>query len=109
MDVLPDSRAHHSRDAIFIAGHGWFEWVHCANCGKRYGLVPEAHITHVFALCDQGCAGKYGDMAHTYVDPDAVYRERASDAALKKYGRPLTPGEVERELSDPSSIFSVSR
>jgi hypothetical protein len=72
-------------------------------------MVPEHHITHVFALCDQGCAGKYGDAAHEYVDPDAIYRELASAEALAKYGRPLTPAEVEKELEGSSPIALIAR
>lgn len=72
-------------------------------------MVPESHITHVFALCDHGCAGKYGDTAHEYVDPDAIYRERACAEAIAKYGRPLTPAEVEKELESTSPIAAIAR
>lgn len=101
-DVLPECRARDRKGAIHTP-NGWFVPVYCANCGKIAGMVPESHITHVFALCDNGCAGKYGDTAHEYVDPDAIYRERATAEALKKYGRALTPAEVERELDNVSS------
>jgi hypothetical protein len=83
--------------------------VYCANCGKPYGMVPESHITHVFALCDQGCAGKYGDAAHKYIDPDAVYADIATAEAFAKYGRPLTPAEVEKELEGGGPIAAITR
>jgi hypothetical protein len=103
-EVLPDSRARETRGLIRTPT-GNMVPVYCANCGKPAGLVPESHITHVFALCDHGCAGKYGDAAHGMVDPDAIYRERATEAALKKYGRPLTQAEIERELDDRDSAL----
>ena len=43
-------------------------------------MVPESHITHVFALCDQGCAGKYGDTANGHADPDYVFRANLAEA-----------------------------
>jgi hypothetical protein len=101
-DVLPDSRTRERKGAIHTP-RGWFVPVHCANCGKVAGMVPESHITHVFALCDHGCAGKYGDGAHHFVDPDAIYREKATAEALAKYGRALTQAEAQRELDNVSS------
>jgi hypothetical protein len=107
-NILPDSRPRERRGAIRTP-QGTFVPVYCANCGKPYGMVPESHITHVFALCDHGCAGKYGDAAHAYVDPDAVYRDLACAEAIEKYGRPLTPAEVARELESGTPIAAIAR
>lgn len=107
-DILPDSRPIVRRGSIRLGDQN-FVPVYCANCGNRYGLVPESHITHVFALCDHGCAGQYGDAAHHYIDPDAIYREKACHEALAKYGRALTPAEVEKEMTSMSPLASLAR
>ncbi len=106
--LLPDSRPIRRTGAIELRGV-WYVPVYCANCGKRYGMVPEHHITHVFALCDQGCAGKYGDGAHHYVDPDAIYRERATEEVFLKHGRPLTAAEVTRAVENNSALRALAR
>lgn len=84
----------------------WYVPVYCANCGKQYGMVPESHVSFVFALCDQGCAGRWGDLAHTYVDPDELYRRYMIEAQIEGFGRLLTPEEVTRELAQRESAMA---
>lgn len=105
-DNLPDSRSRAGRGVVLVNGEN-FVPVYCANCGKPYGVVPESHITHVFVLCDQGCAGKFGDLAHTYADPDELFRRNATEAQLEKFGRLLTPEEVEKAIEDRDSVFAA--
>jgi len=69
-------------------------------------MVPEKLITHVTALCDDGCAGKYGDLASTYKDPDAVFRENLGEA-LSPLGRQVTPEELDRMLDAPSPALAA--
>ena len=69
-------------------------------------MVPEKLITHVTALCDDGCAGKYGDLASTYKDPDAVFRENLGEA-LGPLGRQVTLEELEKMLESPSPALAA--
>ena len=57
-----------------------------------------------FYLCDD-CAVKYGDVAGTWVEPDAVFWQKVREAQLDRHQRELTPVEVVRELDDPSSYL----
>jgi hypothetical protein len=103
-DLLPDSRAREAKGSVrspignLIPGY-------CANCGIRWGMVPENDTTFLFVLC-QPCADSWGPIAHTYVEPDAVFYERVHNAQLEQHGRPLTVGELTRELEDPSSTLA---
>jgi len=112
-DVLPDSRARGGRS---VSGPNGIQYVpiYCVNCGRRYGLVPASMITHVTALCDHGCAGKYGDEAHFYADGDTKIRQdgvEAVAALIKKLGRPVTLAELERRVSEEttSPLAAVAR
>lgn len=111
--LLPDSRAKRDRS---IAGPGGIQYVpiYCINCGKRYGFVPASMITHVTALCDQGCAGKFGDEAHFYADGDTKIRQDGVEAVadlMKKLGRPVTLAELDRRASEDSTsaLAAVAR
>ena len=103
--VLPDSRTRDRRGIIHKDGVNYVP-VYCVNCGKSAGMVPEKLITHVTALCDDGCAGKYGDLASTYKDPDAVFRENLGEA-LSPLGRQVTPEELDRMLGAPSPALAA--
>jgi hypothetical protein len=105
-DILPNSRAKESKNILLIDGINYVP-VYCANCGKQQGMVPENHISHVFALCDRGCAGKYGDLAHSYVDPDEIFRRQATEEQLTKFGRLLTAEEVTLELEKRESLLAA--
>jgi hypothetical protein len=112
-DMLPDSRSRSHRGGVKVNGVE-YEPIYCVNCGKQYGLVPAALITHVTALCDTGCAGKYGDLAHFYVDADAKFRANAIEAVaelVKKLGRPVTADELDRIAKEDatSSLAAVYR
>jgi hypothetical protein len=113
VDVLPDSRARERRGSI--KGPDGIEYVpiYCINCGRRYGMVPATTITHVTALCDHGCAGQYGDLAHTYVDGDEKYKLDAAEAMAKlvaRLGRPVTAAELDEIAKDSTSpLAAVAR
>lgn len=103
-DLLPDSRSRERRGAI-RSPQGTLIPVYCANCGKRWGMVPEEFITFDFCLCDP-CADKYGNIAHTYREPDAVFWDRIAEAQREEHGHFLTLEELTRELADPASTMS---
>jgi hypothetical protein len=103
-DFLPDSRPRVRRGGI-RSPQGTVIPIYCANCGCDYGMVPEQMITFAFALC-QACADKYGHIAHTYQEPDAVFWNRVYEAQLEEYRRPLTALELVVELDDPTTVMA---
>jgi hypothetical protein len=105
IDILPDSRTRYSRESVRGPNGITYIPLHCANCGKKGGMVPEKMITFAFYLCQSPCAEKYGDDAHFYKEPDEVFWERVAAAELEDRGRPLTPQELVVELEDTSSVF----
>lgn len=104
-DILPDSRPRERKGIVLVDGVN-FTPVYCINCGKPAGMVPCEMITHVTALCDDGCAGKYGDLASTYQDPDSVFRENLGEA-LSPLGRTVTLEELNRMLEQPSPALAA--
>src|SRR2546428_13927358 len=82
-------------------GATWWVPIFCANCGTSGGRVPEDNVTFAFYLC-QSCANSWGDIAHTYVEPDVVFWQRVEEAQLEKHGRLLTNNELVKALDDPS-------
>jgi hypothetical protein len=54
-------------------------------------------VHFLFVLCDP-CAETHGDIAHTYVEPDAVFYTRLREEQLEQYGRELTVGELAAEI-----------
>jgi DNA-directed RNA polymerase subunit N (RpoN/RPB10) len=87
--------------------------IYCFHCGKQYGMVPDTLITHVSALCDDGCSDKYGHTAHFYVDADAKFRTDQLEAAQKvtdRLGRPVTAAELDEMAKDACSpLAAVAR
>lgn len=104
-DILPDSRARVTRGVVCSAEHGNLIPIFCANCGKKWGMVPEEHITFAFALCDK-CEEAHGAPAHLYAEPDSVFWERVANAQAEKEIDMSNPLVVAKQLEDPSSIFS---
>ena len=101
--ILPDSRLRESKGAV-RGPDGNLVPIFCANCGKGQGMVNEKHCTFAFSLCEP-CAETFGDDAHFYKEPDAVFWERVAQAELEEKGRPLTVSELQVELEDTSSTF----
>ena len=79
-NVLPDSRARAPNGSAPGFGLTWVP-IFCANCGASGGRVPECNMTFAFYLC-QKCADSWGDIAHTYMEPDAVFWKRVHDERL---------------------------
>lgn len=104
-NILPDSR---TRERRIVAGPNGENYtpIYCINCGRPQGMVPEKLITHVTALCDEGCAGKYGDLADTYRDPDEVFRENLGEA-LGPLARVVTLDQLEAMLNEPSPALAA--
>lgn len=95
--ILPDSRMRRPVGS-FPSVHGTRIPVYCANCGAQWGNVPEKYVTFDFCLCDK-CEG-YGDIAHMYKEPDAIFWERVENemrevesvqALLASVSDPRTP------------------
>ena len=111
VDILPDCRAGRAGDrkGAIETPSGWLIPVHCANCGREWGLVPEKHLTFAFCLCEP-CAEKHGDPAHFYKEPDAAFWERIANEHKERQANglfvPTTPEELAKELEDPSSVFA---
>lgn len=103
-DVLPDSRAKTKRGIVSVKGSNYVP-IYCASCGAPGGGVSEEHVTFAFYLCDY-CFEKWGPIAGTYVEPDAVFFEKVKQAQLEKYGRFLTTEEIAKEAADESSVIS---
>jgi hypothetical protein len=112
-DVLPDCRTRRATGGIHAPGGGTLLPIYCANCGKKWGMVPEEHITFAFALCNP-CSEKHGDIAHMYKEPDHVFWARLDEAQRERKAQihatsgdgALTPAELTTALSDPSSALS---
>ena len=77
IDILPDSRPERPKGAKQINATWWMP-IYCANCGHDGGLVPEDNMTFAFYLC-QSCADTWGPIAHTYMEPDAVFWRRVAE------------------------------
>jgi hypothetical protein len=87
--------------------HGaWWVPIFCASCGADGGLVPEAHMTFAFYLCNV-CSKKYGHLTCTMVEPDAVFWERVAQEQLEKYGRYLTTEEMQEVAAGTSPLSTL--
>jgi hypothetical protein len=70
-NVLPDCRLARTERTILRDGDGWVP-VFCANCSVEGPQVPAKNCTFAFWLCN-ACAGKWGELAGTYLMPDEVF------------------------------------
>jgi hypothetical protein len=68
--------------------------IFCANCGKANGYVPEENMDFVCWLCDP-CAEKHGAELNLCLIPDELFWQKAHFEMLEKYGRILTPAELQ--------------
>jgi len=73
-DILPSSRLQRPTGALHRPG-GWWIPIACANCGADGGFVPEDNASFAFYLCNN-CADRWGPIANTYSEPDALFWER---------------------------------
>ena len=103
-DTLPESRMRRPVGGI-RSPHGTLIPTYCAQCGKKWGMVPEKHITFAFVLCEP-CAETMGPIAHTYKEPDDVFWKRVVDAQLEEHGEILGPEALAKELDDPTTVMS---
>jgi hypothetical protein len=107
VDILPDTRARRATGVI-RSSEGNLVPIHCANCGRRWGMVPEKHITFAFALCE-ACEEKHGHPAHFYKEPDEVFWVRvraAEEEQRRKDAWPTTPEAFLKALSEPGSVVA---
>jgi len=101
VDILPDSRAKRTVGSKQINGTWWIP-IFCANCGAVGGFVSEVNMKLAFYLCDN-CGEKWGTIANTWTEPDAVFFQRVTEAQLEKYSRLLGPVELLKALEDENS------
>lgn len=119
VNILPESRTRIPKRVVslmhpLIRRRINYVQIFCANCGVPGPLVPSDNITFSFWLCDvkngdpsAGCSAKWGQLAGTFTEPDAVFFQKLKDAQLEKFGRELTPAELLDELRSESSIISM--
>ena len=112
IDILPDSRAKNAVNVTIMAYKGIgmnMVPLYCANCGVPGPLVFEANCTFAFWLCNENqndCAAKWGALAGTWTEPDAVFFDRVKSEMLETYGYELSPQEIIEVLKDDSSVLS---
>lgn len=109
-DLLPNSIPRNPRiDWSLSRGHHRWLYIFCANCGADGGRVLEQDIPNkeefAFYLCNS-CAEKHGSIPGTYMVPDEVFFQKATEMQVEKYGRTLTAEETAIELQDGSSLMS---
>lgn len=85
---------------------GWMVPVFCANCGASGGMVPQENMTFAFYLCDP-CHEKHGVIAGTLAVPDEVFFEQVKQEQLDKYGRLLSPAELQHVVDANSSPLAT--
>lgn len=102
-DILPDSRARVVRGSV-RSPHGNLVPVHCANCGKPWGMVNEKDMTFAFALCTP-CSEVFGDDAHFYSEPDEVFWARAAEAMAEH--KVTTPEEVAAKIESGANSLTT--
>lgn len=71
-------------------------------------MVPEEAMTFAFVLCDS-CAEKYGDIAHTYKEPDSVFWARLEEAQMERQGRAMTLAELVVAIDEDSTFQALAR
>lgn len=106
-NLLPNCLTQSPKIDYSLGKAGDWLYLFCANCGADGGRVQETDLPQQFAfyLC-QPCADKYGQVAGTYMEPDAVFWEKVKQAQLEKFGRELEPFEVVEALKDSDHILS---
>lgn len=103
--LLPDSRTREIK-TIFRGGVP-HERLYCANCHHEGPLVvsDSSYRSFAFYLCN-GCADKHGKIDGYYMVPDEVFAEQMKQEQIEKYGRILTPNELDDVLNDPHSTLA---
>lgn len=103
IDILPESRPRDRKGAVQTKD-GWLIPIYCANCSKKWGMVPEKNITFAFALCDP-CSETHGHPAHFYAEPDAVFWRRVAEEAQDMRLLSLSQQELQKHFEDQSSAI----
>lgn len=103
--ILPSSMTRESRGGVAVNGASR-EAYYCANCAKQGGWSDRAPGNFIFWICDL-CHERLGPIVAEGITPLAPDRQRLAEAQLEDYGRPLTPAEIEQQLSDVNSPLSV--
>lgn len=99
VNILPDSRTRIVRGSV-PTKRGNMVPISCANCGAPRGYVDEKMCTFAFALCEP-CAEQFGDDAHFYKEPDAVFWARCAEAQANEGIEEVE--DLAMALSDPSN------
>ena len=106
-ELLPDSRLARPTGVVW-RGNAWWVPIFCANCGRDGGFVPEENCTFACYLC-LDCSEKMGAIAHTYLEPDAVFWARVAAEQLEKYQRFLTPTELLAAMESDTPLGHLLR
>lgn len=109
--VLPDSRLKSSRVVVRgLLGGKVVNWVKifCANCGKPYGMVPEASCTFACWLCDP-CADKWGPEFGAALMPEEVFWRNVHQEMLDVHGRILNDDELRKVAETSSPLTTLLR
>lgn len=109
--ILPDSRLRDRMKGVvrgLLKGFGAINWVpiYCANCGKPNGHVAEENCNFVCWLCTP-CSETYGAQFGEGLIPDEVFWSKVRDEQLEKYGRVLTPAEIQTVADSGCSPLST--
>ena len=100
-DVLPDSRTKVQNKSVFFRGIYWTP-IFCANCGADGGLVPSENCNFAFYLCTP-CSEKWQALLGTHCEPDTIFWQKVKDEQMERYGRELSPPEMEEVLKDENN------
>lgn len=115
--LLPDTRARDPKGRVWTRRFGWMVKVHCGNCRRPHGMVPEKGMTFAFVLCKR-CEA-FGDTSKfAFAEPDEVYWERMrleveearqrADSLRGTLDPEFDPvAWIKAQLADPSSPVSL--
>lgn len=108
--VLPNSRLQDSKGVIRGQFGGWgrlnLRPIFCANCGKLGAYVPEENCTFAIWLCDHPCAEQWGPQYGLAAMPDEIFWQKVQQEQMEKYGRYLTPNEMQALAQNSTSAMS---
>lgn len=113
IDVLPDSRLKDRVKGVvrgLFKGVGFINWipVYCANCGRPHGYVPEESCDFACWLCT-ACSETWGAQFGLALMPDEVFWLKVKQEQLERYGRLLTPQELQAEAAGSSPLSKLLR
>lgn len=104
-EILPDSRARPQavpKGAVYDKLRGWLIPTWCASCAKVAGPLVTESMTYMSWICPN-CEPKYGAQASLMCIPDEVVIREVKSAIQDKFGRMLTPEEIQHVVDTTTS------